>query len=366
MEKLKSGELFAGYGGLALAVEKVFSSKTIWVSEISLPPSKVLAKRFPNTQNLGDITKISWHEVPKVDILSGGSPCQDVSLAGNRLGFSTGTRSNLWVEMRRAIEELKPELVVWENVKGVRSARADSSVEYCTGCLGNTRKRGKLQPNLRALGRVLGDLSEIGYDAQWVSVRAGDIGAPHLRERVFVLAWRRNGWYTYAPKQLGYSPTPSKRVLLPTPNTMDYLNWREGAAREKALRRGDDKRKPSARTGNLREEVHFNFSSYVPAIRVWEEATSRKAPKPTVDISGRPMLNPEFSEWVMGLPKGWVTDSSIDLTRKEQLQILGNGVVPQQAEYAIRLMYKNLSCKKRVKSCRGSATAIYEATGYKN
>lgn len=342
MHELKSGELFAGYGGLALAVEKVFSAQTIWVSEISLPPSKVLASRFPNAQNLGDVTKISWVGVPKVDILSGGSPCQDVSLAGNRLGFSLGTRSNLWVEMRKAIEELKPELVVWENVKGVRSARADSGMEYCTGCLGDTRKRGKLQPNLRALGRVLGDLSEIGYGAQWVSIRASDIGAPHLRERVFVLAWREGGKYRYEPKSLHLSSTPNEGVLLPTPNTMDYLNWREGEAREKALRRGDYQRKPSARTGNLREEVHFNFESYLPAIRFWEETLGIKPPKATVSIDGRPMLNPEFSEWVMGLPRGWVTDPAIGLTRKEQLQILGNGVVPQQAEYAIQTMYNNL------------------------
>nr|DAJ39202.1 MAG TPA: Cytosine specific methyltransferase [Caudoviricetes sp.] len=342
MHELKSGELFAGYGGLALAVEKVFSAQTIWVSEISLPPSKVLASRFPNAQNLGDVTKISWVGVPKVDILSGGSPCQDVSLAGNRLGFSPGTRSNLWVEMRKAVEELKPELVVWENVKGVRSARADSGMEYCTGCLGNTRKRGKLQPNLRALGRVLGDLSEIGYGAQWVSIRASDIGAPHLRERVFVLAWREGGKYRYKPKSLHLSSTPNEGVLLPTPNTMDYLNWHEGEAKEKALRRGDYRRKPSARTGNLREEVHFNFESYLPAIRFWEETLGIKPPKATIDISGRPMLNPEFSEWVMGLPRGWVTDPSLGLTRKEQLQILGNGVVPQQAEYAIQTMYNNL------------------------
>nr|DAN69391.1 MAG TPA: Cytosine specific methyltransferase [Caudoviricetes sp.] len=342
MHELKSRELFAGYGGLALAVEKALSAQTIWVSEISLPPSKVLASRFPNAQNLGDVTKIPWVGVPKVDILSGGSPCQDVSLAGNRLGFSPGTRSNLWVEMRKAIEELKPELVVWENVKGVRSARADSGMGYCAGCLGNIRKQGKLQPNLRALGRVLGDLSEIGYDAQWVSIRASDVGAPHLRERVFVLAWREGGKYRYEPKPLHLSPTPNEGVLLPTPNTMDYLNWREGEAREKALRRGDYQRKPSARTGNLREEVHFNFESYLPAIRFWEETLGIKPTKATVSIDGRPMLNPEFSEWVMGLPRGWVTDPATGLTRKEQLQILGNGVVPQQAEYAIQTMYNNL------------------------
>lgn len=142
IHKLKSGELFAGYGGLALAVEKVFSAQTIWVSEISLPQSKVLAIRFPNAQNLGDVTKVHWGNVPKVDILSGGSPCQDVSLAGNRLGLSPGTRSNLWVEMRKAIEELKPELVVWENVKGVRSTATSG-----TGTTDNVQqpKEGKLK-----------------------------------------------------------------------------------------------------------------------------------------------------------------------------------------------------------------------------
>ena len=214
----------------------------------------------------------------------------------------------------------------------MRSARADSGMEYCTGCSGNTRKRGKLQPNLRALGRVLGDFSEIGYDAQWVSVRASDVGAPHLRERVFVLAWRVGGRYDYEPKPFQPKHIPNKGPLLPTSNTMDYLNWREGEAREKALRRGDYRRKPSARTGNLREEVHFNFSSYLPAIRFWEETLSLEAPKATINILGRPMLNPEFSEWLMGLPRGWVTDPEISLARKEQLQILGNGVVPQQFE----------------------------------
>ena len=182
--QLTHGSLFTGYGGLDMAVEQVFGAKTVWVSDIDKGANKIIEHRFPGVQNLGDITKVDWVEVPKVDIISGGSPCQDVSHAGKRAGMTEGTRSNLWVSMREAIEVLKPRFVVWENVRGVLSAKADSEVESCEGCLGD--RAGK--PSLRALGRVLGDLASLGYDAEWRGVRASDVGAPHQRFRVFIVA----------------------------------------------------------------------------------------------------------------------------------------------------------------------------------
>ena len=274
-------------------------------------------------------------------------------------------------------------------------------------------KTGGGEPQLRALGRVLGDLTSCGYDTQWVSLRASDIGAPHRRERIFVLAHRRDA-YTYRnrrdegreePLQTNQlsttltrldqrnrsrgathqernpetlteplfptpvcsdyhtAPTPeayTQRLqargrktagklsedipyLMPTPNTMDNLNWREGEARLKALKRGVDTRKPSKRTGNLREEVHFNFHEYEPAIRRWETILGRVAPSPTQPSkTGRPQLNPEFSEWMMGLPAGWVTDPALGLSRAQQLKAIGNGVVPQQAAVALAHMVRNL------------------------
>lgn len=111
--------------------------------------------------------------------------CQDLSAAGKRAGMTEGTRSNLWVAMREAIETIKPQYVVWENVRGALSAKAasESDLEQADGQVGN----------LKALGRVLGDLSEIGYDAEWQIVRASDVGAPHRRERVFVVASHGDG-----------------------------------------------------------------------------------------------------------------------------------------------------------------------------
>lgn len=183
---MKAGELFAGYGGLALAVHKVFDADTAWVAEFDPAASKILAERFPGVPNFGDVTAVDWTKVEPVDVLAGGSPCPDISAAGRRAGMTEGTRSNLWVAMREAIAALRPEWVVWENVLGALSAKASSAsdVEQRPGLVGD-RPDG---PSLRALGRVLGDLTALGYDAEWRTVRASDVGAPHQRARVFVLA----------------------------------------------------------------------------------------------------------------------------------------------------------------------------------
>ena len=120
--------------------------------------------------------------------------CQDLSHAGQRAGMKDGTRSGLWVNMLEAIKTIRPKLVVWENVGGAFSAcattEADSDLGPCPRCV-DPSGRVKHAPNIRALGRVLGDLTEAGYDAEWHSVRAADIGAPHGRLRVFVTAWPR-------------------------------------------------------------------------------------------------------------------------------------------------------------------------------
>ena len=144
--KLTAGELFAGYGGLALAVERALNAKTAWVCEFEEAPSKILAQHFPEAPNFRDVTAVDWETVPPVDIISGGSPCQDVSLAGSRRGMTDGTRSNLWVSMREAIKTIRPRLVVWENVKGARSATASSDLEPCPGCMGTGG--GAMTPNL--------------------------------------------------------------------------------------------------------------------------------------------------------------------------------------------------------------------------
>lgn len=379
--KLTAGELFAGYGGLALAVEYALNATTAWVCEFEEAPSKILAQHFPDAPNFRDVTTVDWGAVPPVDIISGGSPCQDVSLAGARQGMTEGTRSNLWVSMREAIKTIRPRLVVWENVKGARSATASSDLEPCPGCMG-TGGGDNAEPALRALGRILGDLASLGYSAQWRSIRASDIGAPHHRERVFVLAWRDDS-YTYSDRRgegrqepiqsheissatarlgechrrRGAPDTGSDTArLFPTPTCSDT----RGAPLPKTYARRLAARGRTI-SGNLAEDINYIlpplgnldrrsggetqsvFREYAPTIEQWEAITGNKAPLPTCPSrTGKPQLNPEFSEWMMGLPAGWVTSPVLALTRAQQLKAIGNGVVPQQAASALAEMMMNL------------------------
>ncbi len=227
---LRLGSLFSGFGGLDLAVEAMFGAHTVWVSDIEPGPCKVLAHRFPGIPNLGDITRIDWAAVAAnpalhIDLLAGGSPCQDISSAGAMAGMVEGTRSNLWVQMREAIRHMEPMFVVWENVQAARSTKAssrtlpdhlDRSITHHLAVVKETsnaknrhhhqRAANRLmelrqrrvgvpypQPALRALGRVLGDLADLGFDAEWVSLPASGVGAPHQRRRYFVVAANTRG-----------------------------------------------------------------------------------------------------------------------------------------------------------------------------
>jgi len=212
------GELCAGYGGLGQAVQQAIGGDIAWVSDIDKGANKVLAHRFPGVPNIGDMTTVDWSQVAPVDVLCGGTPCQDLSHAGKRRGMTEGTRSNLWVAMREAIAQLRPGLVVWENVRGAYSAEADSELEPCAGCVGDGSG-----VHLRALGRVLGDLSDLGYVGGWHGLRAADVGAPHGRFRVFVVAYpndsgrREQRWPVAVRPQLAAVEHPSSGALLPTP-----------------------------------------------------------------------------------------------------------------------------------------------------
>ena len=181
---MRIGSLFSGAGGLDIAVEQFFGARTVWHCELDPAASKVLACRWPGVPNLGDITAVDWSTVEAIDVLCGGFPCQDISSAGRQAGMGTGTRSGLWSEFVRAIAALRPRVVIIENVRNLLSVSANRDMEPEPDALGDART----QPVLRGLGAVLGDLSDLGYDAQWVTVSAASVGAPHKRERVFVLA----------------------------------------------------------------------------------------------------------------------------------------------------------------------------------
>ena len=297
---MRIGSLFSGTGALDMAVEAVFpGAAPAWFCEWDDAPSKVLAHHWPDVPNLRDVTVVDWSQVEPVDIITGGSPCQDLSAAGRRAGMTAGTRSNLWVNMREAIAHLSPRYVVWENVLGALSATAtsDSDMEPRTRLLGNGSGG-----HLRALGRVLGDLSELRYDAQWSVVRASDVGAPHHRARVFLLA----------------SSADSAGVRL------EAGEQPVGQPAEVAEYHGGGHALPSETWGE-----------YAPVVRRWERVT-RPAPVPVESDQRR--LNVAFAEWMQGLPEGHVT--GVGISRAAQLKAIGNGICVPQAVAALRSLLK--------------------------
>jgi DNA (cytosine-5)-methyltransferase 1 len=360
------GSLFSGYGGLDRAVSEFFGAVPAWHCQWEPPDKKgrpdlhqyaaqILAHHYPGVPNLGDITQVGWDQVEPVDILTGGFPCTDVSLAGKRAGLNGQTRSGLWAHMARAINALRPKLVVIENVRGLLSAAADGDVEPCTWCLGDRAD----EPVLRALGAVLADLAGLGFDAEWVGLPASAVGAPHERFRVFILAWPAAadpdefGAHGAWARRAGRAESSDSRELATHTDRVVPGHDGELPAGRDAVRqriRDDSARRGQAaadagRGGRGPAEHHVQpgepdarWGAYGPAVRRWEHILGRPAPA-HVDARGR--LSPVFVEWMMGLPAGWLTDVPLPAgmtesqARNAQLKAGGNGVVPQQAYAAI-------------------------------
>jgi DNA (cytosine-5)-methyltransferase 1 len=154
------GSLFAGIGGFDLGFERA-GYRIAFQVEIDPFARAVLTKHWPEVPKFDDIRSVSATTLPRVDVLCGGFPCQDISLAGKGAGID-GSRSGLWKEYARLIGELRPRYVVVENVAALRS---------------------------RGLGTVLGDLAACGYDAEWDCIPASAVGAPHRRDRLWLVAY---------------------------------------------------------------------------------------------------------------------------------------------------------------------------------
>jgi DNA (cytosine-5)-methyltransferase 1 len=281
---VRIGSLFSGYGGLDHAVQMLLGGRVAWVCDNDPGASKILAYRYPGIPNLGDVTAVDWTTVEPVDVLTAGFPCQPASQAGRR----GGADDERWLfgEITRALSDMvpPPRLCLFENVAGLLSA--------CQGDL---------------MARVVRGLAAVGYVGRWRVVRASGIGAAHRRERVFIVAHAHGpAWGRVQPWAL---PPRQAKVSL-----------------------------HQAGRGAGRGSGPCDWGDYAPAIRRWEYAIGRPAPAPTeIGRNGQPRLSPRFVEWMMGLPDGWVTDVP-GLPRNDQLKALGNGVVPQQATAALRLL----------------------------
>lgn len=164
MSRPTQAGLCEGYGGLTLAVSEVLAADLVWYSEIEPAACRLLAHHHPCIPNHGDLTATDWSGVESPDILTGGWPCQPWSLAGQRKGAAD--ERAIWPHVARAVRDLRPRLVFLENVASIASAGE--------------------------LARAAGDLAALGYVGSWRSVRASDVGAPHRRERIFILAELRD------------------------------------------------------------------------------------------------------------------------------------------------------------------------------
>ena len=178
MRKLKVLDLFSGIGGFSLGLERTGGFETVAFCEIDEHATKVLNKHWPDIPKMKDVSEIAYIErygaladkqgdhylTTDIDIICGGFPCQDISVAGKGEGLD-GKRSGLWSEYKRLIQEIKPQYAIIENVANLRS---------------------------KGLAAVLKDLRSIGYDAEWHIISARSVGAVHLRERIWIIAHPSN------------------------------------------------------------------------------------------------------------------------------------------------------------------------------
>lgn len=323
-------ELCAGYGGLSMGLQQVIDCDVVAVSEIDRGACAVLEHRYPEVPNIGDMTAADFREWRGVDWIIGGTPCQDVSQAGGLAGMVEGTRSGLWSHMARAIGEARPRHVLWENVRGVFGAPA-GSVElgpWDVGCSTTTTRR--------AISAVVGDLSRLGYDARWGVVRASDVGAPHLRARVFILTTdalrdgsKENECAALANSTPRNTPAYGAGPTDATSEQPHQLRPRDRASLERC---------PTTWEGTGAFSCSGDYwAQYAPAVRRWERITGRTAPAPVEPGRSRERLSPVFVEWMMGLPAGWVTDVP-GLNYTQKMRLLGNGVVPRQAALAVSIL----------------------------
>lgn len=375
--------LFTGVGMIDLAAQQL-GYRTIATAEIDPFCRRVLAARFPTATHFRDVAHVHAsnlairaassdpRDAGPVELVSGGFPCQDLSVAGHAKGLS-GARSGLWREFARIVGELSPRHVLIENVAVLRK---------------------------RGLNAILWDLSRHGYRATWDCLPAAGVGAPHLRDRMWILATREGEPYA---QQVGGPKGPLVRHLpslteLPRSGHMSkrYIYLTDplctvGAARKIASGRGlllvptptvQDASNNGGPAQFRRNSLPLNawvklYPTPRHAPNDWR--TTKNAPShgkthgatisgtvndderadgrtPALPSEGAGNLNPDWVEWIMGLPRGWTNPDVTNNTltpfrgwheetlprtlaaaphRRRRLMALGNGAVPQVTQVAL-------------------------------
>ena len=281
---LTVGSLFSGIGGIDLGLERA-GMESRWFVEIDPHCRNVLARHWPGLPIYGDITAIDWSGVEPVDVLAGGFPCQPVSHAGLKLAQADDRW--LWPEFAEAIRALRPRYILVENVAAL---------------LG------------RGFDEVVGDLSALGYDAEWDCIPAAAVGAPHIRDRVWIVAYP--GSIQHQGDRAAISGSTTQELLV-----AHTSRQRRGQGRAKPARQQG---RPHAPSGS--HSVGHSNESVDGAPRTGE---AQARPAGRVVHAGTP---PPRNDW-------WATEPDVGRVadgvphRVDRLRSLGNAVVPQVVEW---------------------------------
>ncbi len=279
---MKIGSLFSGIGGLELGLERATGGRTVWQAESDPYARAVLERHWPGVRRYEDVRDID-ERAARVDIICGGFPCQDISDAGKQAGID-GPKSGLWSEFERIIRVLRPPLVFIENVAALA---------------------------VRGLDRVVADLAALGFDAEWDTVGACCVGAPHRRERLFILARHPHRQREPVVSVDGLKTSRLPRVA-PDARRLDVLLDEQ---------RQRDSNADADRNGAGGEVAY---------------------PDGRMRAQGRqPLARPDrHVGWEVEPHADRVADGVPD--RAQRLRCLGNAVVPQQAELAWAILSARL------------------------
>ena len=288
-------DLFAGIGGFSLGLEKA-GMETVAFCEIDKYAQKVLKKNWPRVPIYEDVRQITANRLVsdgiRCDVITGGFPCQDISVAGNQVGIE-GERSGLWTECARLLGDIRPKYAIFENVPNLLN-----------GGDGNWFKR------------VLWDISQVGYDAEWNCVRASDIGAPHRRERIWIVC------YPNSDNKSG-QPVNAEKIFTPFfPNSNSKSNW----GREKLATNKTERPQSAIDFANVCENVSNSNGKRLQRRRRQSQYLSEQKTRQSIRDRSETIRNWWFAE-----PKIRRVADGIP-NRSHRLKCLGNAVVPQIPE----------------------------------
>jgi DNA (cytosine-5)-methyltransferase 1 len=305
--------LFTGVGGFELGIESAMPKvECVGFSEIDKHASAVLRYRFPNVKNYGDITQIQWDTVPDFDLLVGGSPCQDLSVAGKRKGID-GSRSGLVWSYVEALNRKKPAYFIWENVKGALSS--NNGWDFAT---------------------ILTAFSEAGYSLWWQVLNARDFGVPQNRERVFIVGTRDG-----SPREVFFergNTEESNKIAELTSQVSDSQRIFSTGGVSPALRSGGGGM--GAKTG---------LYLIARTIRVGGAGSPHgyKSNWDSYEIDGKiRRLTPRECERLMSWPDDWtkygiMEDKVVEMSDTQRYKMCGNGVVSKVVEAVVNTHFND-------------------------